>query len=124
MLLLLLLRLFSLLQAQLAGEDSVDFLAATPQTTSLSIARALATGSPRHPAASSSFSNAQLQEQQQQKLLAGQQQQQQDSSDGQQQQQQQQAQFFSAYGLAPFRTAQEQFLQMLQQDLAKVSKRV
>jgi hypothetical protein len=93
------------LQAMAAGEDSVDFLAATPQTTSLSIARALATGSPRHP---SSRSN-QLQQQQQQQL------------DGQQQQQQQQpAQFFNAYGLASFGTAQEQFLQMLQQDLAKV----
>jgi hypothetical protein len=88
------------LQAMAAGEDSVDFLAATPQTTSLSIARALATGSPRHPSSSNS--------QQQQQL------------DGAQQQQQQPAQFFTAYGLAPFSTAQEQFLQMLQQDLAKV----
>jgi hypothetical protein len=95
-------------QALAAGEDSVDFLAATPQTTSFSIARALATGSPRH---SSSGSSNQLQQQQQQQLVGVQQ---------QQQQQQPPAQFFTAYGLAPFGTAQEQFLQMLQQDLAKV----
>ncbi|WIA35665.1 hypothetical protein OEZ86_004076 [Tetradesmus obliquus] len=119
-------------QAQAAGEDEMDFLAATPQTTSLSIARALATGSPRHPGQLGSSTTMQQQQQQQDQELDEVQQQQQSSSVQQhdsssvpqqqqrQQQQQQQPQFFSAYGLAPFGTAQEQFLQMLQQDLAKV----
>jgi hypothetical protein len=108
------------LQAQAAGEDSVDFLAATPQSTSLSIARALATGSPRHPSSSSSRAGTQVQQQQQEEQAGYGKLQQQQTGNSDQQQQQQQAQFFSAYGLAPCGTAQEQFLQMLQQDLAKV----